>query len=199
ASARGHKTIINLLLKHHANVDLSDVNDVSPLDVAIAGGHGIIAKKLINSGALAKDSVGLHFAVRKGNTDMIQLLLAHGWNPNALYSINRTPLHLAIDKGCKDIVSILLQNEASASVNALNSLSQSPLHNAIALGHTEMVIVVLEGGADVNLCTENGQPALHITLAKITGIRGRQESSAACLIVMLTQHLYRRGAAYRMI
>ncbi|KAK1964795.1 ankyrin [Colletotrichum sublineola] len=169
ASARGHEPIVDFLLQHHAIVDLCDYNDLAPMDVAIAEGHGNIAKKLLKSGASAnngrKTSFGLYFAVAKGDTNMVRLLLAHGWNPNARY---QACMYLWRDLGDT------YTDSFRAFVNSMEEESDvvedgwTPLHLAVHTGCEDMVTLLLQNGASLTFGREDGL----ISPVRIAGERG---------------------------
>lgn len=172
ASATGRQALVDYLLRHDADVDRSDWNDVSPLDVAIAQGHRNIAKSLLDKGALIDGVVndgaepkmgsGLHFAVERGDSDMVQLLLINGANPNVrgggyetayveeyteyvadfVYDLSTgtrwTPLHFAADNGKEDMISILLRHGASMDFAQERCLT-SPVRLAAERGHVSVL------------------------------------------------------------
>lgn len=67
---------------------------------------------------------------------IIELLLAHGADPNARADFGLTPLHLAAFEGELQAVKLLLQAGADPSIQ--DTTSETPLDHAVAGGHTEI-------------------------------------------------------------
>ncbi|KAF6793813.1 ankyrin repeat protein [Colletotrichum musicola] len=175
ASAWCHQSLVNYLLQNDADVDWSDVNGVSPLDVAIAQGHRNVARSLLQKGASTggEGEMGmqssLQVAVGKGDVDMVQLLLTHGANPNVspvrmaaerghldILKILRdhgvdvpwTPLGLATLSGCTVTVKTLLDEGSDPNVRLRGKDWEAPLHIAVDHGLLEIADLLLKGGAD---------------------------------------------------
>ena len=102
----------------------------------------------------------LHWAARKGKTEVVKLLLEHGANVNAKDRFGNTPLHLAAWKGKTEVVDLLLTN--GADINAKNNDGETPLHWAACNGHTEVVELLLERDADTEAKNEYGTTPLHL-------------------------------------
>jgi nucleoside phosphorylase len=83
AATRGHKDIVELLLKHGAPVGSKDRSNMTPLHIAVTGGHkDVVALLLENSAPIeAKASYGdtpLIRAIQANSKEIVQLLLEHG-------------------------------------------------------------------------------------------------------------------------
>ncbi|WP_410542263.1 ankyrin repeat domain-containing protein [Wolbachia endosymbiont of Tetranychus urticae] len=92
ASSKGHKELVELLLKH------------------IQEKHSDRLADFINAGTNEKNTA-LHIVVKKGNFEIVKLLLDYGADPNAKNSQNQTPLLLAIEKCNEGVVKTLLDNK----------------------------------------------------------------------------------------
>lgn len=102
---------------------------VDPNSTNVWGGHVLlyaaresrteVARVLVTHGAdvniLAGGSglTALHEAVMKGNNELVQILLAHGANPNLATSDGRTPLALARETGNAEIIQELKNHAAT--------------------------------------------------------------------------------------
>lgn len=113
----------------------------------------------------------LTYAALKGDFSMIDLLLQHGADPNAIQgstsivevllkygaAIDATdrngwmPLHNATIQESTSIVETLLKYKAN--VNAVVTLGWTPVHFAATLGYTKILNILLNYGADVNAVT----------------------------------------------
>jgi ankyrin repeat protein len=58
----------------------------------------------------------LHWAARKGNLDVVKLLLENGANPNAVDNSKNTPLHKAAGNGPTEVARLLLDSGADATL-----------------------------------------------------------------------------------
>ncbi len=89
----------------------------------------------------------LFTAVMKRATDIVQLLLSAGADPNIEHS-RSIPLCVAVRNGDPDSMKLLL--EAGADVNHEDTWGRSPLMSALSRGNAQCVKGLLEAGADVN-------------------------------------------------
>ena len=93
----------------------------------------------------AKDHDGktpLHKAVwMDPKPDVVELLIAHGANPQALNTYDYTPLHWAAKHGHLKSVQILM--EQKVDVHALNKNGHTPIDMAIRFGQDEVIHLFL--------------------------------------------------------
>ncbi len=61
----------------------------------------------------------LHWATYNGNTQMVELLLDHGADPNLYCRLGMTPLHIAACWNFPDIAELLIRNGADVNMPAL--------------------------------------------------------------------------------
>ena len=89
-------------------------------------------------------STPLHIAVRNGQIEFVEVLIANGADVNARDNAQLTPIDLAAAQDRTDILQLL------AKVATISSI-----HVAVQLGDLEKVEVFLEQGADVNRQTSD--------------------------------------------
>lgn len=114
-----------------------------------------VIRTLINAGADVKESAGglLATTVRRGNLDIVRLLLSKGLNPNEEIG-GQTALMSAVLGGNSDIVSALIA--AGAHLNAQDQQGQTALFKAVAWGKPNVLKQLLDAGADANLGDMSG-------------------------------------------
>ncbi len=119
----GHREVVDLLLRHGAEVNAVSRNATgyTALTGAVAGGHAEIAAALLAAGANANHRYGagytpLYEAAAGGKTKIVALLLAHGADPNARTDDGQTPFLVAEAKGHADVAALLRQHQATSAV-----------------------------------------------------------------------------------
>ena len=170
ACSVGNVTAVPLLLQGGADPNQRNADqDATPLLCACSSDlasvevvqHLLGAGSHINACGL-HDTTALHMATLSGHTDIVQLLLQSGANPNVKESRRgKTPLLLAVhDCGNFDIALLLLQ--ASADANALNSRGWTCLMELYycPFRYSEPVKfarLLLEHGADPNFFPKDSE------------------------------------------
>ncbi|KAE8333834.1 ankyrin repeat-containing domain protein [Aspergillus sergii] len=138
AAANGHNSMVKLLLKRGAAVDIDESSGANidarddgmyPLLWAAENGHQAIVELLLNAGANIKaydksDRTALFMAAERGHKAVVRLLLEEGANTEARDKWDRTPIFLAAEHGHEATVKLLLQ--AGAKVNAKDHWKRTP-------------------------------------------------------------------------
>ena len=102
----------------------------------------------------------LHAASRRGHLTIVQSLLSHGADVNALGRWGRTALLFASNWGHLEVVRWLLDH--GADVNAKDKSDDwTSLHLATHKGHCELVRTLLEHNADTSARNDSGFTPLH--------------------------------------
>jgi len=127
AVAAGQNEIVKLLLNFSVDVDQKeDMEKLRPLYLATKEGHTTIVNLLIDNAAefhhtpLSKSL--LHYAVEKGNVDVVKSVLAKDSEVDKLNKELEIPLHIAARSGYGEVVKFLL--EKNADVSKQNKISQ---------------------------------------------------------------------------
>lgn len=183
-SADERRKTIEFLLKHSANEN-AELLGKSALCYAVAKKDIDTQIALLDYGAIL-DPEALFVAVREGNSEGMDLLLARGADANA--KIGGVPvLFVAVEKGDVKTAKVLMNH--GADVNAARSSdSFSVLACATAADNVEMARLLIERGADVNGDNFSaGTPLIGAILAKNSVLkdmlvaRGAEYSNPAVL------------------
>lgn len=115
----------------------------------------------------------LNVAVKSGNLEQVNVLIAQGASVNAKNENKEkplhnaadkdgvTPLHNAADNGSAEIVNALIAHEAQATAADKNGVT--PLHCAVQKGALDIVNFLIAKGANVNASrSDNGYTPLHV-------------------------------------
>ncbi|KAN0141591.1 hypothetical protein V8E53_000053 [Lactarius tabidus] len=168
ASAMNQLNVVQLLLRHGADINAPGLWGRTPLLFASVRGHLEVVRWLLEHGAdvNAKDAdddfTSLHLAARDGRFETVRTLLKNNADTNARNNTERTPLHLASSHGRVDIVRFLLNHGADPM--ARDEDQQTSLHHASWQGHLDIARLLLEHGVDVDAEGEDGRTAYQIAL-----------------------------------
>jgi ankyrin repeat protein len=147
ASEEGNREIVELLLKHGADINQADDEGRTALFKVVNKGYRDIVKLLLDHGADVNKAriygeTPLHEPAAQGNNDIVELLLKAGADLNKTDLHGETPLHGAARKGKKDTIEILLK--AGADVNAQANYGWTPIRLAASFGHQDIVELLSE-------------------------------------------------------
>ena len=116
------------------------MSDTSEILAAVQAGNTAQVKSaldaqpdLLQNTQSANGESLLFLAVKQGDKEMVELLLAQGADVNLPAPGGYTPLHAAAQNGEEDIILLLLKNKAD--INAVTNDGQSPMELAIKYGH----------------------------------------------------------------
>jgi ankyrin repeat protein len=97
---------------------------------------------------LEDGATALAWAAVRSNSDIAELLLKGGANPNIVNEQGIGPLYLAIGNGSTAIVRLLLAH--GANVNLARPDGETPLMLATRLGQVDVMKMLIDRGAEVN-------------------------------------------------
>ena len=148
---------------------------------AAMNGDAAGVRRLVQQGANVNAAQGdgmtaLHWAARRGNTEMANALLFAKASVKATTRIgDYTPLHVASEVGSATVVLALLK--AGADPKALTTTGVTPLHLAAVSGNVAAIKALVDAGADVNA----REPQWGQTPLMLAAAQGRAEGVAALL------------------
>lgn len=171
AASFKNKKVVQLLLLRGADINLSDnegrtVLMRSPDIIPFINLSSVELNKTDNSGYTL-----LHWAAMWNNTNLIQMLIQAGSNPNISTTSGKTPLMSASENANNEAIKVLLQ--LGADIQQQDSGGYTALHYSV-LGHKESpktIDLLLKNHAIINHTSNDG-----ITALMIAANRGLAES-----------------------
>lgn len=145
--------MLKIFLKHNLDLDAPLLpSRQSPLTLAIKNNNKDVVSILIDHGAKINDQEEsyLILALERGHTQMVNLLLKKGLNPNGVHQkTGQSALTYFIHKN--DLVSVrVLLKIRKIDLNQKDSNEITPLSLSIQLGRTEMLKLLLKNGAQTH-------------------------------------------------
>ncbi|KAK3259135.1 hypothetical protein CYMTET_31855, partial [Cymbomonas tetramitiformis] len=155
------------------DLDERDMNDCTPLHIALLTGKLECAQLLLDSGAeifiRCEGSPALHVAVSVGqlpshsdfSCKAMQLLLGFSADAVARDDYGRHALHLCCMHGLEQQAQILLEGGAEECIYTADFDGLLPIHTAAQYAQPRMVQFLLERGADGSACAPYARTPLH--------------------------------------
>ena len=196
ACYNGHLTIVEFLVQHKADVNLSNDECETALYKACDAGHEHVVKFLLSHGCAVDQAnkskwTPLCEAARSGHLTIAELLIKHGADINIAASDGKTPLYFAAANGQLLLLKCLIAN--GADVNKATEEGFTPLCRAAKEGYTAIVDHLISVGADIHRSTKSGQTPLHVAaetraFSAIRSLLLHGDSSSPCTVSMLPHH-----------
>ncbi|KAJ4013730.1 hypothetical protein NW766_005969 [Fusarium irregulare] len=138
----------------------------------------LVRRRKVNRKWGNKQETPLHFAVKNGSSDVIQLLLSHRADVGRKDSHGETPLHYAIRHSTAEVYELLASGKKSSKVYRKESRQYSKKKNKLPR-HKSLLHLAAESGWE-NLCqqliqhhsynteweTDSGTKAIHLALKR---------------------------------
>lgn len=171
AAESGCEEVVEILIQGGVRVcgpaSWDNRGEATPIMLASKYGYADIVSMLLQRGANAdaglhtRSRTALHYAVRSGSTETVQVLINGGATINPLLLYSETPLHIAVEEGLSDVVDILLK--AGADVRASRGHTKTTcLHISAQGSYYHITHQLLKAGADPNQEDSSGKTALHV-------------------------------------
>ena len=151
------ETAFLLAIKHKAESTWKNMLSESTWKTMLQNSDGII----LNEGGGAIPTA-LHMAAKHGQLEVVQQLLEHGADVNALGGQYNTALQAAAASGFEDVVKYLLEKEADASLSG--GMFANALSAAVFSGIFKTVSILHEKKVDINAQDAQGRTAVHLAL-----------------------------------
>jgi len=153
ACVEGPLSVVKVLAKNGADIDIQDEAGWSPLHIAASFGHLELVEYLLKYGSdpnsiNSDGNTCLHLCVRikklvlKTFQKMLDAYLKAGGNINARNKADETILHVSILRGTPEMVSYLLKKGATESMDLKDLNGHTPLQRAEMSGFSEIIAVL---------------------------------------------------------
>ncbi|CAI7608891.1 unnamed protein product [Penicillium viridicatum] len=148
----GKDDVVELLIRHHARLDVTDGSGWTALHLAASRGHCGVIILLMEESNIAEvpnyqGRTALRIAVDRSQHEALQMLLMHNAKVNTRAEKQMTSLHTAAKQGDAEIVYMLVSN--GADIEAKDATMMSALHYACEAGHVETIAVLLAHKANI--------------------------------------------------
>ena len=166
AAAKGHKDVVELLLKNNVSFDEASNSYPTPLHLAAGNGH-LHVLRLFHDYGVKFDVNTLHHAAARNHLDIVKFLLTTvglrdsclkcTWKPENLGKVSvqdvhsyfcETALHAAVSRGNIDIVKTLLEF-GNETLECRHHSGKTVLMDAVERNDFEMVDLLLKNGANI--------------------------------------------------
>lgn len=162
----GSMSLARLLVeKKGAQLETRSTGGLTPLFDAVAAGRSAMVIYLlsknaqVNAQSIVTQSTPLHYAAKRNNASMLQILLQAGANINARTKDGETALHAAAGAGQSKNVSLLLK--AGADVNSKDNKGMSSLRHAVEADDPVSTHLLIQAGFSIEDESTDGYTALH--------------------------------------
>lgn len=158
ATAENRHAAVTVLIKHGANVNALDSDNMTPLHLAK---NPLSIKALLSKGAYinakcAQGNTPLIKSAQAHEVDACRFLIEAGADVHARNNTGETALHYSQDER---VISLLLQ--AGAKIDAQNNNGWTPLHCHVHNSHLQAAQYLIGNGSDVNARSLDGGAPLH--------------------------------------
>ena len=193
----------DILLKYGAYIDPCDRENRTPLYYALFDGNYAFAELLIRRGAnvniaamegsfpLCKEPFSLiesslSLATYKNKTNLIELMLKRGAEPNSYNIDGETPLAIAARNSFPKSAELLLEGGAIPDIGDLNG--ETPIYKAVMNCDCEMAELLLKYGADPERKNNRGESPLSLAEKRLNDPQFDRKEYEKILTVLKTEN-----------
>ena len=161
--------LVERLLELGVEVDIVDMHDQTPLDVAATFGESASMKVLLEHGAdpMRQDDAGsvpLLLSAAYGHLEATRLLIEHGADVNYRDERGWTPLLLSLQYNHNSTAELLLEHGADAT--AVNGLGIGAAALAASVGNAPLLRSMIDAGAPLDtFAYKEGRNLIHLCVA----------------------------------
>ena len=168
AAAKGHKKVVELLIKYNVSFKESTQSNPTPIHLAAGNGHLDVLRLFYDLGE-KPDVISLHHAAARNHLNVVEFLLGtagvrdhclpctckpEGHSKFSVEDVHlyfcETALHAAVSRGYMDIVKVLL-TYGNETLECKHHSGKTVLMDAVEKNNIEMVELLLDNGANVTM------------------------------------------------
>lgn len=162
----GNRNKVKRILENGADVNIKNLDGITPLMIAVADGDEITTEMLIKYGENVneRDRYGntpLHYSIK--HKSIVNILLNNKADPNVINTKMQTPLDIAVYGGFRETIELLI-NAGAKSVLAKDINGMTKLHYAALYSNCKYIEILLSQGANINSQNIKRQTPLHIAV-----------------------------------
>lgn len=156
-----NEKMLDLLIKAGADVNAEDKNNRTPLKDAASINNVKLVEILLNAPNIDINKYNiLHWAVEKGDTKIVKMLIDKGAKLDSIDKNGDTYLHLAVLKKHEDVLNQLIRTNI-ININSKNNAGQTPLHLA---RNSKLVTILINAGANIEAINKFGETPLALAI-----------------------------------
>ena len=151
AIEKNHRIMGELLLNNNADVFSTNIENFSPLRLAMTKGGEVQDWLLTSQVIKTADGIGntpLHYAAEWQLDNSVAIILEKGANPNTKNTNGETALFNAVKTNSTTTLNLLL--EKGTDINARDYLGNTALHSCIRWNSKESALLLMQQGANSN-------------------------------------------------
>ncbi|WP_218460816.1 ankyrin repeat domain-containing protein [Rickettsia sp. TH2014] len=179
AIKNNHHEIVQLLLKHHANITIYSPEGLNAIQAATKECNLKIINSLLKYCDTVDDMCSAflinlantimdyecgrtlqHIAADENYAEIIRLLLRHNIDMHCKDTTGRIPMHLAAESGNIAIIKEYIAH--NVDINIQDAYGMTPLHCAIRGGNYTVISILLKQGCKINISDHNSITAHHL-------------------------------------
>jgi len=163
AAAEGYTSEVHRLIKLGAEVDATDLDNITPLIYAVANNNLTTVKALLDHRAdteimTNQGESALHIAAKDNRVEIAEELIRADANINLKDRYGATPLHYASAYGYFYMCDLLIYY--NASIETRSEDGTTPLMAAVFSGQADVCDLLLQSGSGANLADNQGYTPL---------------------------------------
>ena len=167
-SEQNNVKMLRRIFKLGANFNRTNLNEDTPLIIAVNNSNFESVKFLVDSGVSIDKKGGvkktpLHIALERGDKKIVSYLIEKGADIFVRDGNSNSCLHFAAESGMLAAISFFVH--AGLNVNTKNRQYKTALHIACMHGKKDVVKCLIDFEADVNAKDVYGQTPLHVATA----------------------------------
>ena len=170
AAMLGHKSVIDALVQHGANLYACDEDNKNFMDIAIMNRQDEVVCGYIDSVTFMYPLIALMRAIEQSNVSLVQSILGKYTIDMSDSCDSLTPLMLAVrsaytsKEDSQKTLDYLLEHSA-VDINA-SCRQSTPLHVAAFNGKSDLMIKLIENGANLFAVDTNGKTPLYLFIER---------------------------------